>query len=383
VFFIQQLNFNIQGVLYFPFIASILLLLHYRTKAYWIDSILTEFAIKYKTPTKKFFFYLISFTISISWAFLIAIIVFPSSDVDEAMTGAIKAFLMGINPFVEKVVPHILLLPSGNELVYGTYNYGPIDLLVYTIGYLLFSPFFGDVWWLFFTNLVIVFTMYLFIRKIIPISDSVMLLPFMFLFSWFLQDNVVLMCFFLTMAWYIYYNVNSKYKHTIVVIILTLGVLTKLFIAFVLGAYFIYIFKRDLKLWIINTIVGLITTAIVIIPFSIFDVLKSMLFFHVDLDTRGEYATIQGGLPTYLSLFGLNWLFIPLAVILVMLFLFISEKYAKDEIELKLTIFTILNLILLPNSGYSFFMIPSVFILVQYYKNHYSLHNKNLEKTLD
>ncbi len=294
------------------------------------------------------------------------------------MTGAIRNyFLNGINPYVDKVVPHIIYTNSGAVTLKGTYNYGPVDMIIYGIFYFIFSPFVGDTWWIYVTNIIFIGLIYVIMRLTLEndVPQIITFISYLFLFSWFLQDNAVLMCLFLAIAWFIHVKNNTKYKHYLVTIVLTLGVLTKLYVAFVLLAYFVYIFKDDIREWIINTIIGLITTAIVLFPFSIIDVLKSIFVFQVDLNIRENYATIQGGLPTYLTLFGLKWLFIPLAIILVIVFLYLSEIYAHDEINLKLALFTVINLVLLPSSGYAFFIIPCFFLLTQYYINYHEIHN--------
>ena len=367
---------SVQGLLYIPFIAFILLLIHLRDKAYWVDNILTKIDERFNSANQKLGIYVITISLAFLYGIIISAIVFPVSDVDEAMVGAIRSFFIdGKNPYIFDVVPHILYLPQGTEIKYGTYNYGPVDLVIYGIGYFLFHQFVGPSWWIFVTNIILTTIIYLFIRQLSPTPETVKLLSFLFLFSWFLQDNAVLMCLFLAIAWFIHYKVESEKKYPLVVIVLTLGVLTKLYVAFVLLAYFVYIFKKDVRLWITNGILGAVIAIIVSIPFSVIDVVKSILLFHVDLNIREGYATIQGGIPTYLELFGLNILFIPIAVVLVILFLYLSEKYAHNQLNLKLAVFTTICLVLLPSSGYSFFIIPSFFLLAQYYQNYISNHN--------
>lgn len=374
-------DFSIQGLFFIPFVFIALLFIYFRSKFYWFDDFFSAFDETFDTFQKKLLLYGCTIFLALVWGFIISSIVFPVSDVDEAMTGAIRSFFIyGINPYTNKVVPHILIFPTGTETLFGTYNYGPVDLCLYAIGYFMFSPFFGSPWWIYVTNIFLTVLIYLIIRTLVPAPETVKLLSFAFFFSWFLQDNVVLMCLFLALAWWTHLKFDSKYKYPIVIILLTLGVLTKLYIAFVLIGYFVYIFKKDIKLWIINGLIGGFTAVIVLLPFNIIDVIKSIFLFQVNITLRENYATIQGGIPSYLNLLGLDWLFVPLAILLVLLFLILSEKYAENQIELKFAIFTIINLVLLPSSDYAFFIIPSFFILVQYYKNHQS-HNSKAIKT--
>ena len=176
---------------------------------------------------------------------------------------------------------------------------------------------------------------------------------------------------------------KSQYKSILVVTILTLGVFTKLYIAFVLLGYFIFILKNNIKLWLINSVAMLITSLIILFPFGILNVIKSIFIFNLDSQIREKYAIIAGGLPYYLNLLGLDKLFIPLAIVLLFIFIFISEKYANNQTNLKFAIFTILDLLLMPNSMYEFLIIPIFFLLVQYYQNNYNRSEKAEETTIE
>ena len=355
--------------LYIPFIVFILLLIHFRAKFHSIDNLVKEIDSLLPSRNDKIAIFILSMSFTLILGYMISIIIFSVSDVDNAMTGAIQAFFfLGKNPYVDPVVPHGVGFGS---YIYGTYNYGPLDLIVYGIGYILFSPFVGDVLWLYCTNVVIIMLAYLVIRKIVPISETIRVLPFAFITCFFLQDNSVLMFLNLAIAWYVHTKVQSDYKYYLTVIILTLGVFTKLYIAFVLVGYFIYVLRENIKLFVSNFFVSLITAILVIYPFGVFNVVKSVFLFNMDNTIRGKYAIIQGGLPYYLDILGLSFLFIPLAIICVVIFSLISEKYAKNQLNLKLAIFSILNLLLMPNSAYAFFIIPCFFLLIQYYQNNY------------
>lgn len=374
--------FSIQ-YFYVPFIILLLLLIHFRGKFYSIDNVFHRIDSLLPSKTDKIAIFIVSMSFTLILGFIISILVFSASDVDNAMAGAIQAFFfLGKNPYVYPVVPHIFVGPTQDTVVWGTYNYGPLDLIFYGIGYIIFSPFVGNSLWLYCTNVVIILLAYLVIRKIVPISDTIKILPFAFITCWFLQDNSVLMFFILSLAWYVHTKFESDKKYYLTVIILTLGIFTKLFIAFVLLGYFIYVLRENLKLFVTNMFVSLITAIIVLFPFGIINVVKSVFLFNVDVTIRGKYAIIQGGLPYYLDLLGLSYLFIPLAIICVIAFLLISEKYAKNQLNLKLAIFSILNLLLMPNSVYAFFIIPCFFLLIQYYQNNYTLNSTTSEKLL-
>ena len=215
----SSLNFSPQGLLYLPFTAGILLLIHFRNKSYWVDDFLTYLDEKFDTIPKKFALYSIAIFLALLWSLLISAIVFPVSDVDEAMTGAIRSFFLnGINPYVDKVVPHIIFTSNGPLTIKGTYNYGPIDLIIYGIFYFIFSPFVGNTWWIYVTNIIFIGLIYIIMRLSLEqdVPKTITIISFLSLFSWFLQDNAVLMCLFLAIAWFIHFKVNSRYKHYLV-----------------------------------------------------------------------------------------------------------------------------------------------------------------------
>ncbi len=361
---------DIQSILFIPITIIVLILIHFRYKFEYFANFLIRFDSNLKNKYKR----IIIIQLCVLIPIIIGYIYFlqpPSTDIQIAMLSAIKSFLVGENPYYFNVVPHILILPSGiKELIMGTYNYGPVGLIIYSIGFLIFFPLFGSPFWLLYSNVVLTLCIYLVIRKITNLSDIITIIPFMIIFSLFIQDNIILMCLFLSLAWWTHYKSNYKYKNTIVIILMTLGTLTKLYLAFVLLGYFVYIFKSDIRSWIINGLVATFIFILCLFPFGILNVIRSMVLFHINLNIRANYATIQGGLTIYLILFHIINLFIPIAIILSIIFLYLSNKYA-NSIELKFGFLTILNLILLPDAGYQFFIIPIFFLLVSFY-NHLS-----------
>ena len=369
-----------QAFIYIPIVSVFILIIYFQKDFEKFNRQLVKIDLFFNTQKRRCLLYLFSISLSL----LIGLYLYSiptSSDVQIAILGAVRAFLKGENPFVRDVVPHILVGSCGSEnFINGTYNYGPVDLIFYSIGYIIFSPFFGSNFWFLCTNLTILIGIYFFIREIITFSDIMRNLTFALIFSIFLKDNVVLMCFFLSLAWFVQVKVNSKYKSLIVTFILSLGILTKMFIAFVLVGYFFYILKANIKLWIINILIDVSTMVLVTAPFGVLNVIKSIFLFNVNLGYRSTYATIQGGITIYLLLFNLQWLYIPLALILTFIFLFFSDRFAKNQMELKFTLFTLLSLLILPNSNFSLFMIPIFFYFVHYFKN---IYLKDLEPVLD
>jgi hypothetical protein len=369
------------GLVQIPFAISIFLIFHYRRIldpiGNFIQSLSSENHKNYLQPS----IYIICIFYTLIFGFILTIIVFPSSDVDDAMVAAIRGFLEGVNPYQEDIVPHILLTSSGSVTVWGTYNYGPIDLIGYSLGYLLFSPFLPSNWWLFGTNFVLMIFIYLIFHAIYPdIHHIRKLIPFVILMSFFLQDNAVLMVLFLALAWWCYKKLTNPKRDIMVIIFLTLGSLTKLFLVVVLFAYIYYIIFPDIKKTIFLTALSLILVLIVLIPFNIGEVINSTLLFHSQLDDRESLTKIQGALPAILLIFGFQNYYIPLGGLLAVIFLLLAQKYSPI-IDQRLIFLTIFANLLLPNSVYAFFMVSAFYFLTNYFTN--ITTDKNVNNEID
>ncbi|MHA2274006.1 MAG: hypothetical protein ACXACI_19355 [Candidatus Hodarchaeales archaeon] len=72
-------------------------------------------------------------------------VIYDLTDVDNVLWTGSEAFIEGTNPYTNKVVEHI---DADGEVFYSYYNYGPVNLIVYSLFFLLFGPLFGE-WWLF------------------------------------------------------------------------------------------------------------------------------------------------------------------------------------------------------------------------------------------
>ena len=135
----QLLSSMLVSLFYIPIIILFVLLIHYRQKFKAIDIFMRKLPLKVNRLSEKWIIYVGSAIFALVWGSIVASIVLPSSDVVQAMTSGINAFFIGENPFIKKVVPHMISLASGSAIVYGTYNYGPLDLIIYGIGYLIFK----------------------------------------------------------------------------------------------------------------------------------------------------------------------------------------------------------------------------------------------------
>ena len=191
-------SFTIQGLLFIPIILGMLVFIQLRGKFYFVDDILTRIDQKFSSTRSKAILYIVSIFLALFWGFIISYIVFPVSDVDNAMSVAIVYyFKYGFNPYTNQIVPHIFISPDQTTTIWGTYNYGPVDLIIYAFGYFIFSPFLGQSWWLYASNVILTVFIYLIISNLVPAPETVKLITLLFFITCILHDNYLLICIFI------------------------------------------------------------------------------------------------------------------------------------------------------------------------------------------
>ena len=359
------------SMVYIPIIGILIFSIQYRQRFSFIDTFIQSLPLKATAWYEQVLIYGGSAIFTLLWGSLIAFVVFPSSDVIQAMTSGINAFWAGENPFVANVVPHMVALPSGPGVIYGTYNYGPLDLIIYGIGYLIFKGLLGELWWIVGFNYILVFIIYAIFRQTFPeVPDIIKFPPFMIIMGCFLQDNVILMIAFLAGAWWAYERLTNPYKDVITVLLLSAGVLTKMFVLFVLMGYFIYVFQKEIRKWFLYSLLVGCVELFIMLPFNILAVIHSVFFFNTDFADIAQYAVIQGSIPAVLQILGIGILFVPIAIILTGVFIIVVWYYSPDNLYLEMIVFTLLALSLLPNTVYAFFAIPFYFCLILYNSNY-------------
>lgn len=301
--------------------------------------------------------------LALTVGFILSSVTFGYSDVDEAITYAGQAFLNNTNPYTNYVVPHILIGSTGSQTIYGPYNYGPVDLVVYSLGQLLTRWLFGPVWWFFAFNVGLALLAYLPLHFVAPaLPDGVKFPPYAFIIGFALQDNVVLMVLFLCLALCAEKRLRSSAKTPVVAVLLTLGALTKLFLLFVLLGYLCFKVSEDLRGTISACMASLVVATTLVLVFGGWSVVDAVVLFHLDLGLRSQLAVVQGTLPSLVTMLGLSYLFPFLALVGYVLALLLCKVLCESLAE-RLLLLSLLCLFLIPSSAYAFLTIPATQLL--------------------
>ncbi|MHA1444833.1 MAG: hypothetical protein ACTSR4_08820, partial [Candidatus Hodarchaeales archaeon] len=181
-------------------------------------------------------FYLATGLLIALFLFLLFSYAIFNTDVDDAITSGVEAFLKGHNPYQENVVVHHLPEPMGITL--GLYHYFPSDLLSYSLFYILgggfFVPILGTYWFMPY-HLLLMFPGYWLTFKIVGWPHRRLLPFFLLLLTPFLFTNSMLMWFFFMIGYYCY---EEKGHHNIGMIFYVLAASVKYLVGFIIVFYF-------------------------------------------------------------------------------------------------------------------------------------------------
>ena len=148
-------------------------------------------------------FYLISVVVICVFLYLLFDYAALHTDVDDAITSGVEAFLKGDNPYQEDVVVHHL--PSGPTM--GRYHYFPPDLLTYTLFYILGGQLFiglFDTYWFVPLHLILLLPGYWLTSQTVDCPHQKRLLFYILLLTPFLFTKSMLMWIFFLLGYYFY-----------------------------------------------------------------------------------------------------------------------------------------------------------------------------------
>ncbi|MFW9777246.1 MAG: hypothetical protein ACFFE8_00250 [Candidatus Heimdallarchaeota archaeon] len=324
----------------------------------------TRFSTYLKNPL---WFYLITSGLIILFLFLVLSYAIQNTDVDDAITSGVQAFLAGNNPYKEEVVIHHL--PSG--ITYGFYHYFPPDLLSYSLFYLLGGRLLVsllDTYWFVPFHFILLIPSYWFVSRIVNWPNGRRLPFFGLLVSPFLFTNSILMLFFFLIGYYLY---EIQEKHTLGMTFYVLAASIKYMVGFIVLFYLVEKLRLLLKEGLPASkwtyihanfgpyLLAGITLAVFSLPFGLVDVIIAVFFYQGLLSFRSEVAQSQGPLLIELIHWGaLDPFYIGFVVIILISAFFMARKQSTYS---QILHFSFLAMIILP------FYATELFITVPFY----------------
>ena len=290
-----------------------------------------------------------------------------NTDVDDAITSAVQAFLDGRNPYQEDVVEHHT--PSG--IVYGRYHYFPPDLLTYSLFYLFFGSFFYpllNTYWFVPLHFLLLVPGYWIVTRIVDWPHLRMIPFFLLLVTPFLFTNSMLMWFFFLIGYYLF---EIREQFTLGMVFYVLAASVKYMVGFIILFYFFQTLRelqkeeKLLRNWqlvrqkLAPYIISSLVLTIFSFPFGVIDVIFSVFIYQGFTPFREEVAQTAGPLLIeVLKLINLEFLYLPIAGIVTILFLVLVRKQPTFD---QILHFSFLSMIILP------FYATELFITLPFY----------------
>lgn len=334
--------------------------------------------------TQNTIFYLITIITIILFLFLLFSYAIWNTDVDDAITSGVQAFLQGKNPYVDNVVVHHT--PSG--VILGRYHYFPPDLLTYSLFYVLagsfFYPFLATYWFVP-LHLGLVILGYWFVTQIVKWPHAKLAPFYLLLIIPFLFTNSILMWFFFTIGYYFH---EIKQKKNLGMILYVFAASVKYMVGIIIVIYMIesikeVIFLKDKKnnwkkgLELLSPyITSSLCLFLISFPFNVFEVFISVFIYQGVVGVREEVAQSVGPLLIeILKFFSLEMLYLFFVCFILFGTAIILRKKTSYE---KIMHFSFLVMLILPFYATELFItIPFWWLFKEGYKSF------NLNKALD
>ncbi|NHJ03088.1 MAG: hypothetical protein EAX86_13205 [Candidatus Heimdallarchaeota archaeon] len=308
-------------------------------------------------------FYTVTVVVIISFLFLLFSYAIFNTDVDDAITSGVQAFLNGQNPYIEDVVIH---KTATGEIIYGTYHYFPPDLLVYAFFYLVIGNLFLpvlDTYWFVPLHLLLIIPGYILTKKIVMWPSNRLFPLFLLILTPFLFTNSILMWFYFIIGYYLY---EIQEKKDLGMVFYVLAASVKYMVGFIILFYFLDLIKkyytepkgiRDFYIDMRPFILGSVVLAITTIPFGLIEVIIAVFLYQGIF--RDEVAQSVGPiLIELLTALNLKDIFFLIAACLSIIMLIIIRKLPKYD---QIMHFSFFCMLILPFYG------TELFITVPFY----------------
>ncbi len=321
---------------------------------------------------KDVLFYPITVILIVIFLFLLLDYAVINTDVDDAITSAVQAYLKGSNPYKENVVVHHVSIDGNFSIVLGRYHYFPPDLLIYSFFYLLVGDLFFPIletYWFVPLHLLLLVPGYWLVTRIVNWPHQRLVLFYILLVTPFLFTNSMLMLFFFILGYYLF---ELKEQRTLGMICYVVAASIKYMVGFIILFYFVKMVKelyhqgaffkeyRTIAQNITPYLISSMFLAILSLPFGLIDVIVSVFVYQGITGFRDEVAQSTGPLlMEILKIFSLDHiLFLPLAAFIAICAFFFLRKHESYE---QILHFSFLSMLILP------FYATELFITIPFY----------------
>lgn len=313
---------------------------------------------------------------TISIVINVLFVIYDLTDVDNVLWTGSEAFIEGTNPYTHQVVEHI---DADGEVFYSYYNYGPVNLIVYSLFFLLFGSLFGE-WWLFPASFLLSIACY-FTHGAMRRNTEAMInigpeqgnssplivwdhqrdLPlFCMLVSPFLANNSILMLLFFMIGQYF----RQKEQRTLEVIFYVLGAQVK----FMTGLIVAIMLIDQVRDWDLSPKAlfpyfgGFIVYILGALPFDFYGVIRGELLHQGDPSERTGQIT-GPVLIEILLFFETTYLLIPAALLIMAVSYWLTVQRPFED---RVIILCLISLFLLPFYGTELAIIPFALMIFSY-----------------
>lgn len=291
-------------------------------------------------------------------------------DIPEAVSGAVNGFDRGLNPYVAKVVPrfggHDAL---GYTLSMGTYNYMPLDLLVYSGMHALLG-FAGFPEWFVISNILFSTVAFVLFHDLVPLRWRSYIPVAGMVILFFSFDNCSLTVLLMVAAMFSLMRLGTNSAVPLAIFLMGLAILTKIYAAIPFAVLVLWLLEDALRARSPSKVGAasagvagsLGAGALLILPFGLTNVLDSAAFFHLSASARD--GTMSGG--TLLADIAMNspyYAMIAVGALIASLAASIRLRNLFDRVVLVSIVF----MMVAAKSSYSLMTVPGLFLVVRFY----------------
>ncbi len=289
-------------------------------------------------------------------------------DIPEAVDSAVVDFTHGGNPYVDKVVPRFDTKYGENTKVDNwTYNYLPVDLLVYTGLHGAFGIL-GSPLWFVVSNLLLWTAAFAVFYESVPIKLRGYI-PFAGTCAIFYSfDNAALTALLIVGSVYCLKKLRPGRAEVASIILMGLAVMTKAFAVVPFIVLLLWLMEDRLRVrnFVQSTKVALAAVSAaciglaIMLPFGVLNVLNSAVFFHMSTENRAG-TSVGGTVLAELAMGSPYFAYVAVAIVAIAVLACFKFHSLNDRIILASVAFSLISI----KSSLALLIVPALFLVLR------------------